>query len=162
MTPCQVAREAPGGPNDDPSRDNSEFNVLFKGADATDFAAQGQAFSDYWEWNPAIEQTYRELIEPTSRGRRPPERLVTLIEALRRLLGEKNMAAYLAAESVDCVGDEAWERISGSNGRGRPPFMCRSASVSYTKSPTLPTERRRKPVRFQVNEYCHRHPPTAD
>ena len=80
---------------DPPFNSKRAYNAIFRGPDGKESAAQVQAFTDYWEWTTAVEKTYTELVGPGVRGRRAPEKLVTFIEAIRRLLGDNNMAAYL-------------------------------------------------------------------
>jgi len=80
---------------DPPFNSKRAYNAIFRGPDGKESAAQVQAFSDYWEWTPAVERTYHQLINPGPRGHRVPEKLITFLEAIRRLLGDNNMAAYL-------------------------------------------------------------------
>jgi site-specific DNA-methyltransferase (adenine-specific) len=80
---------------DPPFNSKRAYNVLFRENDTEESEAQVRAFEDYWKWDAAAEATYRDLVEPHGRRRAIPERLIVLIEAFRRSIGEKNMTAYL-------------------------------------------------------------------
>ncbi|MDQ1678051.1 MAG: hypothetical protein QOC93_3195 [Actinomycetota bacterium] len=73
---------------DPPFNSNRIYNVLF-GA-AGDAQAQVQAFDDTWKWSNQTEQAYEQLVG----GGLPPQ-VSDALEAMRGLLRESNLMAYL-------------------------------------------------------------------
>jgi len=82
---------------DPPFNSNRSYNVLFKDESGLDSEAQITAFDDTWHWGYAAEATYRDLLTDA------PERVSTAIEALRRLIGENQMMAYLVMMAARLV-----------------------------------------------------------
>lgn len=82
---------------DPPFNSNRSYNVLFKDESGLDSEAQITAFDDTWHWGYAAEETYRDLVMDA------PERVSTAIEALRRLIGENQMMAYLVMMAARLV-----------------------------------------------------------
>lgn len=76
---------------DPPFNSQREYNVLFKTQAGDDSHAQIEAFDDTWTWGADAEATYLEL---TMSGQYPGE-LVDKTIALRQLLGESHMLAYI-------------------------------------------------------------------
>lgn len=76
---------------DPPFNSQREYNVLFKNQSGQFSHAQIEAFDDTWKWGEEAEDTYLEL---TMSGEFPGE-LVDGVVALRQLLGESHMLAYL-------------------------------------------------------------------
>lgn len=113
---------------DPPFNSKRAYNAIFRGPDGKESAAQVQAFSDYWEWTPAVDKTYRDLVEPTVRGRRIPEELITFLEAVRRLLGDNNMAAYLVMMAARMT--EMWRVMKPT---GSLYLHCDSTASHYLK-----------------------------
>lgn len=74
---------------DPPFNSQRSYNVLFKDESGLDSEAQIQAFDDTWHWGPPAAQAFHELV-----GLAPP-RVSRAIEALRDLIGENQMMAYL-------------------------------------------------------------------
>lgn len=75
---------------DPPFNSKRDYSLLFKERDGTDSAAQMVAFEDTWTWNQDSEFAYRQIITGDVSSR-----VVDAIEALRTLLGETDMLAYL-------------------------------------------------------------------
>ncbi|MHA6781896.1 DNA methyltransferase [Pseudonocardia saturnea] len=73
---------------DPPFNSNRIYNVLF-GA-VGDAAAQVQAFDDTWKWTNETDQTYDALIGGTL-----PTHVADALQAMRGLLSESNLMAYL-------------------------------------------------------------------
>jgi site-specific DNA-methyltransferase (adenine-specific) len=87
---------------DPPFNSARSYNVLFKEHD-TESEAQIQAFEDTWRWDVKAEKTYTTLTDPNAEAHRAPEKLVMLIEALRKFLGQSDMMAYLVMMAVRLV-----------------------------------------------------------
>ena len=47
---------------DPPFNSNASYNVLFKGPQGTESAAQIDAFDDTWHWNDSAEEAFGEVI----------------------------------------------------------------------------------------------------
>lgn len=74
---------------DPPFNSNANYNVLFEARDGSRSAAQIQAFEDTWRWDSEAVAAYKSMVEfggPIAQG----------MEALRTLLGETDMLAYLS------------------------------------------------------------------
>jgi adenine specific DNA methylase Mod len=74
---------------DPPFNSNRNYNVLFKDKAGKESEAQITAFEDTWHWDRTAEQTYNELVTDS------PERISTMIGALRGFIGSSEMMAYL-------------------------------------------------------------------
>ena len=74
---------------DPPFNSNATYNVLFEEKTGEDSAAQITAFDDTWHWDLGSEAAYREVV---TQG---PERLASLLQAMRAFLGQNDMMAYL-------------------------------------------------------------------
>ena len=74
---------------DPPFNSNSTYNVLFKEASGEGSAAQIHAFDDTWHWGMESEYAYQEVV---TRG---PKKLADLLQAMRTVLGQNDMMAYL-------------------------------------------------------------------
>ena len=79
---------------DPPFNSNRSYNVLFKDESGIDSEAQITAFDDSWHWGDTAEETYYELINKSS-----PE-IANLISALRQLIGNNQMMAYLVMMTI--------------------------------------------------------------
>lgn len=75
---------------DPPFNSNRSYNVLFKTKRGDDAQAQIEAFDDTWTWDQHSENAYDELVRGGA-----PTKVADAIEAMRRLLGENDMLAYL-------------------------------------------------------------------
>jgi site-specific DNA-methyltransferase (adenine-specific) len=74
---------------DPPFNSSRNYNVLFKDEHGLDSEAQIVAFEDTWHWTVATEHAYYDLI---THG---PDRVISLITALRTFVGTNQMMAYL-------------------------------------------------------------------
>jgi DNA modification methylase len=74
---------------DPPFNSNANYNVLFQEKNGKKSAAQITAFEDTWQWGQESEEAYHELVTGG------PEKLVSLVQALRSFLGTSDMMAYL-------------------------------------------------------------------
>ena len=82
---------------DPPFNSKATYNVLFGEANGTQSAAQITAFEDTWHWDIKAEETYHELVTTG------PQKLATLIQALRTFLGQNDMMAYLVMMAIRLV-----------------------------------------------------------
>jgi len=74
---------------DPPFNSKATYNVLFQEKDGSAAAAQIEAFDDFWHWDQAAAEAYRDVVES---GGQPAEAM----RAFRTLLGPNDMLAYLA------------------------------------------------------------------
>ncbi len=74
---------------DPPFNSNATYNVLFQERSGEASAAQITAFDDTWHWDIGSEAAYRDVV---TQG---PERLASLLQAMRSFLGQNDMMAYL-------------------------------------------------------------------
>lgn len=82
---------------DPPFNSKATYNILFGEANGTQSAAQITAFEDTWHWDIKAEETYHELVTTG------PQKLATLIQALRTFLGQNDMMAYLVMMAIRLV-----------------------------------------------------------
>ncbi|MEU2331160.1 DNA methyltransferase [Streptomyces althioticus] len=75
---------------DPPFNSNRSYNVLFKDRSGEESPAQIEAFDDTWNWSHETEALYMELLEGDY-----PLAIKDALEAMRRLLGENDVLAYL-------------------------------------------------------------------
>ena len=75
---------------DPPFNSNRSYNVLFKTRSGDEAQAQLEAFDDTWTWSQQSEALYEELVRGGA-----PARVADAIEAMRRLLGDNDVLAYL-------------------------------------------------------------------
>ncbi|MDD9954865.1 MAG: DNA methyltransferase [Anaerolineaceae bacterium] len=73
---------------DPPFNSNRDYNVLFRDESGLDSDAQILAFGDSWHWGPTAEATWHDLVTGN-------DNVGTLMSALRQVLGENQMMAYL-------------------------------------------------------------------
>lgn len=81
---------------DPPFNSNRSYNVLFRDESGVESAAQIKAFDDTWHWPNAVE-TYHELVTKAD------DRVCTAIAAMRQLIGENQMLAYLVMMTARLV-----------------------------------------------------------
>ena len=74
---------------DPPFNSSRNYNVLFKDESGKESESQITAFEDTWHWDRTAERTYQELVTDA------PERISTMIGALRGFIGSSEMMAYL-------------------------------------------------------------------
>ena len=73
---------------DPPFNSNASYNVLFKGPQGADSAAQIEAFDDTWHWNDSAEEAFGEVM----RGGNAAASI--MLRAMRSFLGDNDMMAY--------------------------------------------------------------------
>lgn len=83
---------------DPPFNSNRSYNVLFKNRSGDEAQAQIEAFDDTWTWSQQAEAAYRELVEGGA-----PLRVADALEAMRRLLGDNDVLAYLVMMAARLV-----------------------------------------------------------
>ena len=74
---------------DPPFNSNATYNVLFRERSGEDSAAQITAFEDTWHWGWESEIAFQDVV---TRG---PDKVGSLLAALRQFLGQNDMMAYL-------------------------------------------------------------------
>lgn len=75
---------------DPPFNSNRSYNVLFQQRSGGDAQAQIEAFDDTWTWSHEAEQQYLELVSGGA-----PAKVADAIEAMRKLVGDNDVLAYL-------------------------------------------------------------------
>lgn len=85
---------------DPPFNSERAYSVLFKDEDHAESAAQVKAFEDFWEWDDVTDAHYEEVSTP---GAHVSEHLATLLSALRSVLRNTNLMAYLVMMTVRLV-----------------------------------------------------------
>lgn len=83
---------------DPPFNSNRHYNLLFRQKSGSESQAQIRAFDDSWTWTQEAEIQYQQVLD----GDAPPE-LADALEALRRLLGQNDVMAYLVMMSIRLV-----------------------------------------------------------
>ncbi len=74
---------------DPPFNSNATYNVLFQEKSGERSAAQITAFEDTWHWGMESEYAYQEMVKES------PQKLASLLQAMRAFLGQNDMMAYL-------------------------------------------------------------------
>ncbi len=74
---------------DPPFNSNATYNVLFRERSGEESAAQITAFEDTWHWGWESEIAFQDVV---TQG---PEKVASLLAALRQFLGQNDMMAYL-------------------------------------------------------------------
>jgi len=74
---------------DPPFNSNRSYNVLFQEKSGKESPAQIEAFGDTWTWSQETETLYQELVNNA------PVRVADALEAMRKLLGDNDVLAYL-------------------------------------------------------------------
>jgi DNA modification methylase len=75
---------------DPPFNSNRSYNVLFKTKSGDAAQAQIEAFDDTWTWSQQAESQFDSLVQGGA-----PVRVADALEAMRRLLGDNDVLAYL-------------------------------------------------------------------
>lgn len=94
---------------DPPFNSNRSYNVLFKTRSGEDSQAQVEAFDDTWTWSHQAEDLYLQLIQ----GQAPPA-VADALEAMRRLLGDNDVLAYLVMMAARLIELHRVLRDSGA------------------------------------------------
>lgn len=79
---------------DPPFNSNASYNVLFKGPQGNESAAQIEAFDDTWHWTDAAEEAFGDVLRSGNGN------AAEMLRAMRSFLGENDMMAYLAMMAV--------------------------------------------------------------
>ena len=82
---------------DPPFNSNASYNVLFKGPQGDQSAAQIEAFDDTWHWNDSAEAAFGDVMRSGNAA------ASTMLRAIRSFLGDNDMMAYLAMMAVRLV-----------------------------------------------------------
>src|SRR5688500_9802633 len=88
---------------DPPFNSNRDYNVIFRDESGNRSDAQLLAFEDTWHWGPSAETTYRYLTNTAHHEGRVPDKVSTIIAALRSGIGSNQMMAYLVEMAVRLV-----------------------------------------------------------
>ena len=83
---------------DPPLNSNRSYNVLFHARSGADAQAQIEAFDDTWTWSQETEHQYLEMI-----AGRAPRKVADALVAMRGLLGENDVLAYLVMMTARLV-----------------------------------------------------------
>lgn len=79
---------------DPPFNSNASYNVLFRGPQGNESAAQIEAFDDTWHWTDSAEEAFGEVLRSGNGA------AAEMLRAMRSFLGENDMMAYLAMMAV--------------------------------------------------------------
>jgi len=82
---------------DPPFNSNRNYNVLFQDESGHDSESQITAFEDTWHWGPDAEATYHALVTDG------PDRVATMIAAIRSFIGANQVMAYLVMMAARLV-----------------------------------------------------------
>ena len=88
---------------DPPFNSNRDYNVIFRDESGNATAAHLLAFEDTWHWGPSAKATYAYLTNTARHERRVPDKVSTIVAALRAGIGENQMMAYLVEMAVRLV-----------------------------------------------------------
>lgn len=88
---------------DPPFNSNRDYNVIFRDESGNRSDAQLLAFEDTWHWGPSAESTYAYLTNTAHHEGRVPDKVSTIIAALRSGIGSNQMMAYLVEMAVRLV-----------------------------------------------------------
>ena len=94
---------------DPPFNSNRSYNVLFKTRSGDDSQAQVEAFDDTWTWSQQAEALYTELVQGGA-----PVKVADALEAMRRLLGDNDVLAYIVMMTARLVELHRVLRPTGS------------------------------------------------
>lgn len=83
---------------DPPFNSDRRYSVLFKEKSGDDAQAQIEAFDDTWTWTHETEQLYIELMNGSASNR-----VKDALEAMRKLLGDNDVLAYLVMMTARLV-----------------------------------------------------------
>ncbi len=83
---------------DPPFNSNRAYNILFKEKSGEESPAQIQAFDDTWTWSNETEMLYIEIMASSA-----PNKAKDALEAMRKLLGDNDVLAYLVMMAARLV-----------------------------------------------------------
>src|SRR5271168_4116850 len=75
---------------DPPFNSNAAYNVLFKSPTGQKSESQVEAFQDTWEWGDSAALAFEDVMRSRC------TEAATLLQSVRRFLGESDLMAYLA------------------------------------------------------------------
>lgn len=75
---------------DPPFKSDKDYNAIFKEPTGKRSAAQEHAFKDTWQWDTAAMNAFHDTIDTA------PFPVMRTLQALRQIVGESNMLAYLS------------------------------------------------------------------
>ncbi len=87
---------------DPPFNSNRNYNVLFKEG-LVDSPAQIQAFEDSWHWTRDAQSTFEELVGVKPSKAKINEKIINLMLAMEKLIGQNDMMAYLTMMTVRLI-----------------------------------------------------------
>ncbi|MBM4300316.1 MAG: site-specific DNA-methyltransferase [Deltaproteobacteria bacterium] len=82
---------------DPPFKSNQDYNILFPEKNGSRSKAQIKAFEDTWEWNQESVAAYQDIVE------NGPENISRTMQALRLILNENDMLAYLSMMALRLI-----------------------------------------------------------
>jgi site-specific DNA-methyltransferase (adenine-specific) len=82
---------------DPPFNSNRSYNVLFRESGGAGSEAQIEAFEDTWQWGPAAQATYEEVVTG------PHQRVARTLQAMVDGLGHNDVTAYLSMMAIRLV-----------------------------------------------------------
>ena len=88
---------------DPPFNSNRDYNVIFKDESGRQSDAQLTAFDDTWHWGPDAEAQYLYLTNTAYHQGGVPDKVSTLVAALRQGINPSPMLAYLVEMAVRLV-----------------------------------------------------------
>lgn len=94
---------------DPPFNSNKSYNVLFQSKSGDDPSAQIEAFDDTWTWAQDSEAVYEQMV-----GGGAPAQVADAVIAMRKLLGDNDVLAYLVMMSARLVELHRVLRPTGS------------------------------------------------
>jgi hypothetical protein len=109
---------------DPPFNSNRSYNVLFRHRSGAEAQAQIEAFDDTWIWSQESEKVFRELVEGGA-----PAKVADALEAMRKLLGDNDLLAYLVLRQELGRVSLCRKRIASRASR-RARFFARGAVVA--------------------------------
>lgn len=83
---------------DPPFNSNRAYNILFNEKSGEESPAQIEAFDDTWTWSYETESLYIELLNGSA-----PLAVKDALEAMRKLLGDNDVLAYLVMMAIRLV-----------------------------------------------------------
>ncbi|HRT32390.1 MAG TPA: site-specific DNA-methyltransferase, partial [Anaerolineae bacterium] len=92
---------------DPPFKSNQDYNVLFAEQNGSRSTAQIRAFEDTWRWDQGAEAAYEEVVESG-------EKISDTMRALREILNESDMMAYLAMMAPRLIELRRVLKLTGS------------------------------------------------
>lgn len=87
---------------DPPFNSNRNYNVIFKEG-LQDSPAQVQAFEDSWHWTREAQEAFEELVGVRQSKTKINADIVSLMQALEKLVGHNDMLAYLTMMTIRLI-----------------------------------------------------------